>query len=86
VLKERKKEKRKKGRKTQETRQRGKNIEIINFKLYNKLSLTLWAVLPANRIAQKIQWAGYKYYTTTDNDIAYFQVKYVILPAVLNTA
>jgi hypothetical protein len=63
VLKERKdrKKEKKKGRKTKETRQRGKRIEIINFKLYNKLGPTLWAVLPANRTAQKIQWALYKY-------------------------
>jgi len=53
--------------------------------LDNKLGPTVWAVLPADRIAQKIKWALYKYYTTADNEVAYFHIKCVILPEVLNT-
>jgi hypothetical protein len=66
-LKERKKESKKKGHKT-----RGWGIDRINFKLDNKLGPTVWAVLPADRIAQKIKLALYKYYTNADNEVAYF--------------
>lgn len=53
------------------------DVERINFKLDNKLGPTVWAVLPADRIAQKIKWALYKYYTTADNEVAYFHIKRV---------
>ena len=76
-----------KGKKERKRKQDGwGRIERINLKLDNKLGPTVWAVLPADRIAQTMQWVLYKYYTTADNEVAYFHIKCVILPEVLNTA
>lgn len=82
--KERKKSKERK--KERETILGVGGTERINFRLEYKVGPTVWAVLPADRIAQKTKWALYKYYTTADNEVAYFHIKCVILPEVLKTA